>query len=313
MTSPPLLPQIALLINAALWGISWLPYKLMEAEGLSILLATGLAYGLLTAGLASLRPAALMSLASSALWPMAIAYGLTNTFFNWALATGEVVRVVLLFFLMPLWSALFARLLLGIRLGPAGMARLALAVGGAVAVLGLPALLAGGSLLGEGGLGLADLLALLGGMSFGLGNVLLRGLSSAPAENRLMAMFTGSALAPFALMGLLILLQPLIGLSLPPSLGLKTALEAFSSPTVWLVLPLLVGGLALANVCLQYGASRLQPQLASILMLFEILVAVVSSALLTGRAVQLSEWIGGLLIVSAAAWAGLDQGARDHG
>lgn len=308
----PLLPQLALLLNAALWGISWLPYKLMEAAGLSILVATAIAYGLLTAALFAWRPQSIHSLTrltAGSLWPMAIAYGLTNTFFNWALATGEVVRVVLLFFLMPLWSALFARALLGIRLGPAGVARLVLAIGGAVAVLGLTALLSSAP-LADAGLGLADLLALLGGMSFGLGNVLLRQLVHAHPTDRLFAMFTGSALAPVLLFLTLLSLGALIGLPLPASLAIDTALQAFASPRVWLILPLLVFGLAVANVCLQYGASRLAPQLASILMLFEILIAVASSALITGRAVEPAEWAGGILIVTAAAWAGLDRSTK---
>jgi drug/metabolite transporter (DMT)-like permease len=33
--------------------------------------------------------------------------------FNWAVTIGDVGRVVLLFYLMPAWAALFARLVLG--------------------------------------------------------------------------------------------------------------------------------------------------------------------------------------------------------
>lgn len=39
-----------------------------------------------------------------ALWWLALASGLTNVGFNWAVTTGDVVRVVLLFYLMPAWS-----------------------------------------------------------------------------------------------------------------------------------------------------------------------------------------------------------------
>ncbi len=48
---------------------------------------------------------------------------------------GDVVRVVLLFYLMPLWSVLLARLLLDERLTRLALLRLVLAVAGAGAVL----------------------------------------------------------------------------------------------------------------------------------------------------------------------------------
>ena len=40
-----------------------------------------------------------------------LAAGTTNATFNWAVTLGDVVRVVLLFYLMPLWAVLLARLL----------------------------------------------------------------------------------------------------------------------------------------------------------------------------------------------------------
>ena len=42
------------------------------------------------------------------LWTLLLAAGLTNIGFNWAVTVGDVVRVVLLFYLMPAWAALLA-------------------------------------------------------------------------------------------------------------------------------------------------------------------------------------------------------------
>jgi EamA domain-containing membrane protein RarD len=54
-------------------------------------------------------------LRTPALWVLVLAAGTTNATFNWAVTIGDVVRVVLLFYLMPLWAVLLARALLGER------------------------------------------------------------------------------------------------------------------------------------------------------------------------------------------------------
>lgn len=298
------IPHLALLVNATLWGISWIPYKALEDLGLSILLATGLAYGLLClAAAAMVWPSVKGFMGRHPLWPMALAYGLTNTCFNWALATGEVVRVVLLFFLMPLWSALFARAMLGMALGPAGWARIALALLGLATMLALPAVLAGENILAS--LGFADLLAVLGGMAFGLGNVLLRRAAAATAAERVFGMFIGSVLSPIVL---LMLVAPGLAIfapdvPLPSALAVDRLGEAMQSPTAWAIVLGLTAGLAVANLCLQFGASRLAPPVASVFMLFEVLVATASSALLLGRTLTPLEWLGGAMILAAAVWA----------
>lgn len=298
------LPHLALVVNATLWGLSWIPYKALEDLGLSILLATGLAYGLLCLGAAALVWPTVKSFAGRhPLWPMAIAYGLTNTCFNWALATGEVVRVVLLFFLMPIWSALFARALLGASIGAAGWMRIGLALLGLAIMVVAPALFAGQK--PWAGLGFADLLAVLGGMAFGLGNVLLRQAASASAAERVFGMFIGSVLSPAVLLLVvapgLVLFAP--GVPMPSALAVDRLAEALTNPGVWAIVAGLTAGLAVANLCLQFGASRLAPQVAAVFMLFEVLVATASSALLLGRTLSPMEWVGGLMILAAAVWA----------
>ena len=43
---------------------------------------------------------------------IALSYGVTNLAFNWAIAEGNVVRVVFLFYLMPIWASIFAVILI---------------------------------------------------------------------------------------------------------------------------------------------------------------------------------------------------------
>jgi len=282
-------------MNAGLWGLSWIPYKAMEAHGLSILWATALAYAALTLGLFLMHRETIRTQLhwSNPLWTMALCYGLTNTCFNWALALGDVVRVVLLFYLMPVWSACFARWLLHERLGLEGAARLLLALGGAVIVLGG---------VGSTG-GAADLLAIAGGLFFGLANVLLRKAEHQSQAARLWMMFAGSGLVPLLV---LLAMAGLTGLQLWPGQSLGSVSPPWTASShAFLWLPVVIIGLALANFALQFGASRLPAQVTSLLMLSEIVFAAVSAALILRTTPPPHEWIGGLLIVAAAAWASL--------
>jgi hypothetical protein len=82
------------------------------------------------------RPQALRTaLQHPALWLLALSSGLTNVAFNWAVTVGDVVRVVLLFYLMPAWSVLLAWRVLGERPTRMALVRLLLAFAGVALVL----------------------------------------------------------------------------------------------------------------------------------------------------------------------------------
>ena len=93
--------------------MSWWPFRQLEAAGLHPLWATALIYAFAVVVITVARPAAWRELlAHPALWLLVLASGTTNAAFNWAVTIGDVVRVVLLFYLMPLWAVLLARVLL---------------------------------------------------------------------------------------------------------------------------------------------------------------------------------------------------------
>ena len=124
----PALAVLALVFNAFVWGVSWWPFRSLHGHGLHPLWSTAFVYLLSLACLALLRPQAWRGfLQHPQLWLLAVAAGLTNVGFNWAVTIGDVVRVVLLFYLMPAWSVLLAWLLLGERPTPLRLLRLALA------------------------------------------------------------------------------------------------------------------------------------------------------------------------------------------
>ena len=82
------------------------------------------------------RPSALARAAAHAsLWVLVLASGFTNATFNWGVTIGDVVRVVLLFYLMPLWAVLLAALAAARAADGGVVLRALLALAGALVVL----------------------------------------------------------------------------------------------------------------------------------------------------------------------------------
>lgn len=284
-----LLAAFAALVNATVWGLAWIPLKWLEAHGVGTLWTTLFIFTACTLAVLAVRPGAIRrSLVSPQLLWLMLASGLTNVCFNVALATGDVVRTVLLFYLMPMWVVVLARWLLRESVTASALGRIALALTGAVLVLG------------EGRLVLpvpssaADWLAVIAGFCFGLNNVLLRRFADLGDDVRSLAMFSGAVFCAPVAMGALALAGQM------PPLNVQGS--------AWLVLLLFAVAVLVGNLALQYGATRLRANVLSVLMLAEILVASVSAWWAGSAQLSPATLTGGLLIVSASVLAILTRG-----
>lgn len=276
---------LSLIFNALVWGLSWWPLRYLQGLGLHPIWATMLFFSLGVLLIGTWRPSAMVGFVRQpALIWLAVVAGVTNATFNWGVTSGDVVRVVLLFYLMPLWAALLARWLLREPITPSAMLRMALALAGALLVLkpqgaGWPHFT-----------GLSDVLGLLGGMGFALTNVLLRQQAHQSASARAFAMFVGCTALP-GLLGWALCWQGVV----PPLPALEWG---------WVAPVLALGGaFFLSNLALQYGASHLPVQITSVLMLTEVLFASVSSVWVGDATLTLNIVIGGGLILLAALLA----------
>lgn len=283
---------LALAFNALVWGLSWWPFRQFQAAGLHPLWTTALLFGVSLLTLALGARGALAELRRSpGLWLVMLAAGASNTCFNWGVATGDVVRVVLLFYLMPLWAVLLARLILGEPLRALALARVALALAGAAAVLWPE----------QGGLplpaSLSDGLGLAGGFFFALNNVMLRHQSARAPQARALAMFGGGALVA----GAAALAMSATGLIPWPALpGWLWALPVLGA----------AGLFFLSNLSLQYGAARLPANITAVVMLVEVPTAALSALWLGGGHLDLRTALGGLVIVLAAGLAAAERKSR---
>ena len=297
MTTRPLLAVLALALNALVWGLSWWPLHQLHAHGLHPLWATAAVFALATIVLSFISPQGWRHFKQHPqLWWLMAASGLTNIGFNWAVTTGDVVRVVLLFYLMPTWALLLAWWMLGERPTRGALMRLSLALLGVVLVLKTPE--SPWPLPQD----LPDVLALLAGFTFALTNIWLLRLQHTPESSRMVAMFGGGALmatvcAAVATFAGVIPAVEVVSLNGFDDSTLQ-ALATWAPYVVGLSFAFLV-----SNFTLQYGAARLSAHTTAMVMMSEVVFASVSSVALGASTLSWRIGLGGGMIVLAALLA----------
>ncbi|MFM9917180.1 MAG: DMT family transporter [Rhizobacter sp.] len=281
------LPTLVLLGSATMWGLLWWPLKGFATAGLSGPMLSLLTYGAVgVCGIGFLwrqRPA--WRSQAGLLLLMTLVGGWANTAFVQALMIGDVVRVMLLFYLAPVWSVLGGRVFLGESIGPRRALAVALALAGLWFVIG-------GSAAWAEPLGKADWLALSAGLAFAGHNVISRAAQAIPMLSKTVAVFVGCGL----LSALLVTLNGSAWPVVNASIALALAGYAF-------------GWLLLATATWQYGVTHLESGRAGLILTVELLVAVVSAVLLGDSTLLPREWAGGVLIALAALIEASDSNA----
>lgn len=272
----------SLLTGATVWGLIWYPYRVIEAAGLGGVSASLITYLVaLVFGVIAFQATLRTARFSWWLPVIALAAGGCNIGYVLAILHGEVMRVLLLFYLSPLWTVLLSRVLLKEHLTRDGAKVIALSLAGAVIMLWHPRL--GFPWPGK----LAEWIGLAAGICFALQNVLIRKTVALSIELKSIAVFAGVIVLGLILMPF----EPASSIS-----GLGN-LE-------WTIL--IVTGIVLlvVNVVVQFGLMRLPANQAIVIYLFELVVAAISSWLLAGETMGLREWIGGAMIITASVFSG---------
>ncbi|MDO8293843.1 MAG: DMT family transporter [Gallionella sp.] len=285
-----LLPIAGVLSGSLVWGLIWYPYRVLQDAGVSGALATLITYLLAMLCGAFMLPRVwrelrLQNKDGAGWWAVALLLSAGWTNFGYVLAVlhGEVMRVLLLFYLAPLWTVLFSYWLLGERLNRYGYLIIALSFSGAFIMLWEPQL----------GLPLpnnfAEWLGLSAGMAFALSNVVSRRAAHLSVEAKSYSVWLGTAL----------LTAPLLWWQG----GLPDQLQAIDAQAL-LILALLGIVLCAVSFAVQYALAHLSANRAVVLFLFELVVAAAASYFLADEAMQLRDWLGALLIVSASLLSG---------
>ncbi|CAH1904134.1 conserved membrane hypothetical protein [Candidatus Nitrotoga sp. HW29] len=280
-----ILSVMGLLSGALVWGLMWYPYRALHNMGIGGELSTLLSYcmamilGLLFLGpiWRELRIAGWLSIVLMA------SAGWTNLGYVLAVLNGEVMRVLLLFYLAPLWTVIFSRWLLGEKLNYYGYAIIALSLGGAFVMLwdiqhGLP--------LPQNQ---AEWIGLSAGISFALMNVIVRRTQHLSVNFKVASVWFGTILFTTVLL----LYQ-----------GNAIAQWQGITSDAWWLLGLIGLLVCVISFAVQYGLTYLPANQAIVLLLSELVFAAVSSYLLADEKMGLREIIGAALIISASLLSG---------
>ena len=249
-------PKIALFIGAGIWGLLWYPYRLLEQADINGPASATITYLIaLLLGLVVFRKSLSASHLSNGnpylLFWIGLLVGCACMAYILGVIHGEVMRVLLLFYLAPLWTIIFSRFLLQEKLSLYGYSVIFISLSGATTMLWQP----GNNFPLPSSY--ADWMGLAGGFAFALSNVLIRKNQDHSVQLKSLAVWLGVVV---------------VGLSYSLFLPMPHPLTEISLSS-WLLL--LGTGLAVfvLSLVLQYGLTHVPANQAIVLLLSELVVA----------------------------------------
>jgi len=275
------IPTLGLLLAAIAWGLFWVPVRNIQDAGIgpawtSIIIFAGSCVVLLP--LVLLRWRNIIRHIGPLLFPGLLS-GLAFSLYTISINLTDVVRVVLLFYMTPLWSTLLGIIVLKEQLNISRVIALVLAFGGLLTILGI-----GYQLPIPRNIG--DWLALVSGIIWAFASVkLFQGGPSLLVEKVFLFVL-------FALLGSLCIV------SLP--LGITESIPNLSQINqiwIWILIVSIV--MAPMTFLTIWPATILSPARVGMLLMADVLAGVTSAALLTDETFGMREIVGTLLIVSA--------------
>ncbi|WP_026182386.1 DMT family transporter [Leeia oryzae] len=280
-----ILSVFGLMFAAGVWGALWFPYRWLAAHAIGPDIAQIANYAIaVTLGGVVLfgvmkRP---WAFSKEIAW-MGISAGWSNVGYVFAILHADVMRITLLFYLAPVWTLALAWFALGEKPNRYGMLVFVLSFAGAICMLWQPAL---GAPVPKNGY---EWVALSGGVAFALNNVLSRKASHIDPAVKSFSVWSGCLIMAL-LATVLFKGQPQVLAQMPVD--------------VWGVLIFIGCLLVMASVLMQVGLRYIGATQAIVIMLFELVVAALTTWWIAGEVMSLREWIGGIMIVAASLFSG---------
>lgn len=275
-------PTLAIVFSTFLWGTLWIPLRELDRAGLHGAWATTIGFTiplllLLPVGVARWR----RIIAGG--WPLLAAGFLMAAclaLYAEGLLRGSVARVILLFYLTPVWSTLLARVMLGQPITWRRIIGIVFGLGGMVAVFGI----GNGPPLPRN---VAEWMGLVSGFCWGWSMIYVRRAEGATDLEKVFVQFVFLG----ALFALVSLIPGGRSWSIPSS-------DLLFRSTKWL---LAIGVIWMPAVLwlTMFGGSRIDPGRVALLLMLEVVIGLVSAALLTTEPFGWRELLGAILILAA--------------
>ena len=274
--------SIYLILGGCMWGIYWIPLLYLESLGITGSIAGILLYAFC---LVFLIPAIwryrhlMISHWRSLLLSGALA-GTAFSFYTTSLFHTDVIRSILLFYITPVWGTLIGIFVLGERLTLSRIMVILIAFAGLYVILGA-----------DGGLpiprNLGDGFALLSGILWALGSLGLMRTKTVPVYPQIIAFLVGSIIVAFLTLFMIEDLSHITAPNLNWAVisGFLVLFTIYAIPMFWLTI----------------APSRvLSPARVGILLMSEVVIGAISAALLSGQPFGMTEFMGTVLIITAA-------------
>lgn len=278
-------PSAAMIASTLFWGTMWIGFREIDAAGIPPTLGGTMAYGLPAILLLPVLVWRWRTFRAQAggLLLCAGPLALCNILFAIAVVTGEIGMTVLMFYLSPIWSTVLERIFLRVKISPLRWAGIALAIGGLL-------VLQGGSGRVPWPASPPEWMGLAAGFCWAVALLAARMWPRISVIDKSAAQFFCAL--PIGIITFLIVSATFLPTTVPEPTTFFNALPWTLITILFWLIPSL--GLSL------WGAARLSPGRANILMMFEVLIGVGSGALLAGEELGLNKIMGGILIVSAS-------------
>ncbi|KMW58298.1 Permeases of the drug/metabolite transporter (DMT) superfamily [Candidatus Rhodobacter oscarellae] len=273
--------KLACLGAGAVWGLFWIPLRGLEHAGLHQLWVITLYFAvpsLIVLPIAALRWRH-FARGGLDLQITILASGVALVLYSMSIIYTEVVRAILLFYLMPIWGALLGWVVLKEAITPLRFAAMALAFTGMLTIFGLGLRVPLPQNIG-------DWMGLASGVAWAVVAVRIRANPVHEAVDLTVGFFLwGIVMA----LGAALLLAPAGVASVGQAGPAMPMLIAF-------VVVLVIPGTYLSL----WGPKHLNPGVVGLLFMTEIVVGAISAAWLSGEPFGLRETLGVLLIAGAS-------------
>ncbi len=272
---------LACLYAGAVWGLFWIPLRALEDAGLHGLWITVVYFLVPTIGL---LPVTLwrwrhVRAGGIQLQLTALISGGALLLYTTSIVYTDVVRAILLFYLMPVWATILARIYLGDKITRIRIIAMVLAIFGMLTIFGLGAQFPMPQNIG-------DWLGLAAGFVWAIAMVRIRQAEDHSAIELTVGFFQWSLV--FSALAAVLLAPGYI----PSVAEVSSALPQLLVFMLFLVLPGTYASL--------WGPKFLSPGVVGLLFMTEIVVGAVSVAFLAGEPFGLREVTGIILIAGAS-------------
>jgi drug/metabolite transporter (DMT)-like permease len=282
-------PLLALIASSVLWGLIWLPLKWFGQNGINSLALLMVAYGALSVVCLPLlyRSALIWRSHTRVMLLVFVMGGYANIAFNTSMMYGDVVRCMVLFYTLPVWSMLGGYVFLKEPITAWRACAAVLAITGAWLILG-------GMKAFETAPGWMDILALSSGFAYAMNNLCFRASPHIPVAPKIATMFLSACFFSIVLL--------VAGFDqLPHDLPLSIWGMAAVFGLVWILF---------ANMGTQWGVTHIEAGRAAIIIVLELVVAVITATIWGGTHLLPVEWAGAALILIAAFMEVRDEGGE---